>query len=358
MSFLDRVRDLVTHPPEGEDWDDTGVEDVAVLATTLAAAWDAQPDDRRPAASRAATLGAFAAAMSRQIEPGQGAAGRALSMAGAVPEIRWGGRRPAFILVTAGVLLAMSLGTVVASAPGGPLYDARVAAEGLLLPPAPDDRAAAEVERLEARVAEATDAAERGDTAGVSAALRAYARIATEAAAASVADSATLTRLAAQVRAQQEIISRVGAPDPVREQVRLAVRALLAAFEEPSDGAEPGAGPGSPGMPTDTGGPATSASPRASAAPGGLGSSPSPSLTAGPRGSSGPASTASPKPSASPQRTPAPTPRASTDPSPGGGSGSGPGSTGGGGRATPRPSGGSSQSGAGSGAAPPPGGRL
>ena len=78
MSLLDRVRDLITHPPEGEAWDDQGVEDLATLATSLAAAWDAEPDDHRPAASRAATLGAFAAAMSHQLEPRQGAAGRAL----------------------------------------------------------------------------------------------------------------------------------------------------------------------------------------------------------------------------------------------------------------------------------------
>ena len=249
MSLRDRVRDLLVRAPTGETWDDENVEDIASLVTALAAAGDHEPDGHRLMESRAATLGAYAAAMSRHSELGQGASGRALPAAGAALEIRRGGRRrAALVLVTAGVLLVMSLGTVAASAPGGPLYDVRVAAEGLLLPQAPADRAAAQVARLQARVVEATDAAERGDSTGVSAALRAYARIATEAAAAPVVDPATLTRLEAQINAQLGAIASVGIGDPalevVREQDRAAARILLAALGEPGDGTNPGAGPG------------------------------------------------------------------------------------------------------------------
>lgn len=112
----------------------------------------------------------------------QGVPGRTLPPAGAAPEIRRGGRRPALVLIAAGLLLAMSLGTVAASAPGGPLYGTRVASEELFLPGSPDDRTRAQVERLDARIAEASAASARGEAGPTVAALGACAAVATEAA--------------------------------------------------------------------------------------------------------------------------------------------------------------------------------
>jgi hypothetical protein len=367
MSLVDRLRSRLPHAPAGLAWDDGDAGDLPVRVARMAAALDPDPGDPRLTTSRAAVLGAFAATA----DPAnalQGAPGRALPPAGAAPEIRRGGRRPALILVAAGMLLAMSLGAVAASAPGGPLYDVRVAAEGALLPPAPDDRTTAQVERLEARLAEATGAAERGDTVGVNAALRAYARIANAAVGGPATDVARRTRLAAQVRAQLDVITRIGTGDPAlgagREQARVAARALLGVLGEPGDGAEPEVGPhasrspgpslvvsASPRSPSSTGTPDRTDSPRASsgsgasASPVGPQGSPAPGTTAEPRTPPTPGATASPKPSSSPtpssslSPSPAPMPRATTDPSPAPGGGSGPGTPGAGG-ATPGPGGG------------------
>ena len=342
MSLLDRVRDLLVRPPTGDAWDDEGVEDVAALMTAAVATAHADDDGRGPEASRAAMLGAFASASERWADARQGTAGRAAPLSGAAPGNRRGGRRPAFVLVAACALLAASLGTVAASTPGGPLYDARVAAEELGLPQGPVDRAGAQVARLDARVREALDAADRDDAGGVTAALQAYARIANVAAATPVADPQAAAPLAIRVRAQLEVIAGIGTGDrgvdALREQGRVAARAFLAALGEPGDGSghDPGPGPGAPTQPP----PETPASPRdsmpgsspgrtqdsagspgpkPSAAPGGQGGAPSPGATRTPR--------ADGNPSATPQ---------------GSGPGSGSGSPGGGPEGeTPRPSGGS-----------------
>src|SRR5512139_2937778 len=104
MSLFERLRDRLT-PPGDDTWDDHDVEGVAAFTTMLVAAWDADPADTRLPASRAATLGAFAAATAATITPSQGALGRSLQ-AGAAPGIRRGGRRPALVLAAAAALLA------------------------------------------------------------------------------------------------------------------------------------------------------------------------------------------------------------------------------------------------------------
>jgi hypothetical protein len=356
VSILDRLRG---HSSAGSSWDDQVDDDAAAHVAALASAWDPEPDEARVAASRAAALGAFAAATSGRVGGIPVAGGRTLPPAGAAPGIRRGGRRPAFILVAAGFLVVMSLGTVLASAPGGPLYDVRVASEELLLPAAPDERSRAQVERLDGRLAEASGAERRGDGGAIEASLHAYARIAAEAAADPPADAATAEQLALRVRAQLEVISRIGVADPAlvgaRTRAQTAARALLAALGDPGDGSGPG--------PAGTGDPWSSATPGASGlnAPGTPGGSGSPEATgsqggpgapSGPVGSSTPGSSGGPTSSSGPGRTPAPspaatpaaTPRRSGTPSasPGGGSGSG---SPGGGDATPAPSGGGGQGG-------------
>ena len=389
MSLFERLRDHRT-PPADDAWDDHDVEGVAAFATMLAAAWDADPADRRLPASRAAMLGAFAAATAATITPSQGALGR-FPQAGAAPGIRRGGRRPALVLAAAAALLATSLGTVAASAPGGLLYDLRLAGEELLLPAPPDDWSVAQVARLDARLGEASGSADRGDTAGTIVALRAYARIATEAAAGPPVAPATAARLVLRIRTQQEVIARIGGDDPAlvaaREQAQIAARAMLGALGEPGGGPGPGpsagddplrsqapspsgspapatprgtVGPGGTSGPAGTTGPKGPGNPGASPTPGGQGASPTPggqgaSPTPGGQGPSptparsgggaspSPAGTAGPKatPTATPSPTPRTTPRASTEPTPPSGGGSESGSPGGGGEATPRPSSGS-----------------
>ena len=65
MSLLDRVRDRLVHAPTGTAWDDRDAGDLPDRMVRMAAALDPEPGDLRPAASRAAVLGAFAAATSR-----------------------------------------------------------------------------------------------------------------------------------------------------------------------------------------------------------------------------------------------------------------------------------------------------
>ena len=129
----------------------------------------------------------------------------------AKPGIGRSGSRPALVLVSAGLLLAMAIGTAAASAPGGPLYGLRVTSEELLLPAAPAERLRAQVSRLDGRLAEASGAAMRGDSGAVIASLRAYIQIAAEAAAGQPADAATVDQLVVRVRAQLELLSTFGA---------------------------------------------------------------------------------------------------------------------------------------------------
>jgi hypothetical protein len=373
MSLVDRLRRRLPHAPAGLAWDDGDAGDLPVRMARMAEALDPDPGDPRLTASRAAVLGAFAATADRA-SARQGAPGRALPPAGPAPEIRRGGRRPALVLVAAGLLLAMSLGAVAASTPGGPLYGARVASEELFMPGSPNDRARAEVERLDARIAEASGASDRGDAGPTVAALRAYAAIAEQAADGGPVDSLTAAELAARVRGQLEVLARIGAGDPgldrARNQAQAAARLLLGSLGEPGGDPAPGPGPSDTAEPMPSGAPSTPSqepgTPGASGSPGTPGGT-RPS-SSGPVASAAPAGTAGPPPSAGPATSPGPTPRLSAQPTatprvtprttaqptatPGHGSGSGP--PGGGDGATPRPSNGSQGGGGATSSASPP----
>ncbi len=355
MSLLDRLRGQSDAGSNAPDWDDDAAGTVATSVARLAVAWDPEPADPRVAASRAAVLGAFAAAHGAALERGDvlpGAADRALSPAGAVPGIRRGGRRPARLLLATGLVLAASVGTVAASGPGGALYDVRVATEEIFLPAAPDEQVRAQVERLDARLAEAAGAVTRGDVAAVRASLLMYARIATDAGAGARVDAATAPALALRVYAQLEILARLGAADPAidaaRSEAEGAARALLRALGVADGGPNPGpGGPSGPGSSDGQGGPPSGASPggsgpSSSGSPGGSGGPAGPGMpeapatpkgpgpSVAPGGSGGPGSSSAPARSPGPSLTPAATPRRSGDPGSGGGGGS---------DATPRPDG-------------------
>lgn len=119
------------------------------------------PEPETLARGRAQALAAF-----RSAAPGR-AAGRS-------PRRSFG--RPLGALAFSLALVAASVGLVAAeSGPGQPFYGLRLAVEALSLPaPGSPGRLSAEVTRLDARLAEAAQAARAHDAAGVSAALAAY----------------------------------------------------------------------------------------------------------------------------------------------------------------------------------------
>ena len=89
-------------------------------------------------------------------------------------------RRMVMPFLAAAVWLGIAVGTISAAQPGGPLYPTRMWIETASLPAAPPARTAAELDRLDARLAEALAGAARGDRAAVAAALEAYNQIAEE----------------------------------------------------------------------------------------------------------------------------------------------------------------------------------
>jgi hypothetical protein len=94
---------------------------------------------------------------------------------------RTSSRRVAAILLAAGLALGTAAGTAFAAQPGGALYDVRLRIEALTLPDKPTARAAAELERLDARLHEIDAAIASGDHAALAAALAAYDEILAEA---------------------------------------------------------------------------------------------------------------------------------------------------------------------------------
>lgn len=116
-------------------------------------------------------------------------------------------RRAVMPLLAAGLWLAIGVGTVSASQPGGPLYPARLWIETALLPASGGARIEADVERLDARIHEALDAANVGDRAAVAAALDAYATIADDATAASGDDETLEARVEQALARHQAVLS-------------------------------------------------------------------------------------------------------------------------------------------------------
>ena len=76
--------------------------------------------------------------------------------------------------VATSLLIVAFAAAAFAARPGGPLYDARLALEEALLPADSGARAAADLRRLNARLAEALEAAASGDQAAIAASLDAY----------------------------------------------------------------------------------------------------------------------------------------------------------------------------------------
>jgi len=240
--------------------------------------------------------------------------------------------RPRLAPAGAALLAVLALGTVAAaeSDPGEPFYGARVALESVFLPgPGSGERLAAQLDRLDARVFEASRAADAGAWQAAAAALDAYTGIAADVLAAEVAgpDAMIAARLLFQERELEALRARASGPaEPAADAALREARTLAASVGVPGGpGERPSPGPASPlpGSPGPTTAPGAGSPVPGSGGPGTTGS-----------GGSGP--TVAPTPAASGTGAPSP-----AGPRP---SGTGPGpsaSPGGQGPcATPAPSGG------------------
>ena len=144
-------------------------------------------------------------------------------------------RRPLTALLAAGLTLGVGVSSVAAAQPGGPLYGARVWAESLTLPAEADARAQAEVQRLNARLAEAAAAAAAGDTNAANAALEAYSGIVNEAAQGAGNDVSAAATLETGVRSNIDVLTVLVDRVPTeaaRDAIQRAIERSDSALEE------------------------------------------------------------------------------------------------------------------------------
>lgn len=172
-------------------------------------------DPALPAGEMEAILAAYAA---RRLEPRLGSLPRIRAALFERLDARAAGRdragswraRLGRRLVVVGLAASLILGaaaTVAAAGPASPFYGARLWIESVTLPAAADDRAAAHLARLQARLADAEAAAASGNGSAVAQALAAY-RAEVEAALADVGDDAEqLARLEAALSTNLVVLS-------------------------------------------------------------------------------------------------------------------------------------------------------
>jgi hypothetical protein len=178
---------------------------------------------------------------------------------------RW--RRPVAALLAASLTLALAVGSVAAAHPGGPLYGPRIWAETLTLPSSAADRAAAEIRRLNDRLAEAAEAAAAGDANAAAAALAAYDSILAEALAGTNGNAAANAALDAAVRRNIDVLTallgRASFPDQARDAIEHAIQQSGSA----ANGLQGKPGVGGPPSSTPGNGPAATTKPNRTANP-------------------------------------------------------------------------------------------
>jgi len=157
-------------------------------------------------------------------------------------------RRPLTALLAAGLTLGIGVGSVAAAQAGGPLYGARIWAETLTLPPNANERAQAELRRLQDRLAEAAAATAAGDLNAANAALDAYAAIVNEATHDVGNDVSAAATLDAGLRSNVDVLTVLVGRVPseqARDAIQRAIDRSNSAIDEvhgkPSD--TPGVGP-------------------------------------------------------------------------------------------------------------------
>jgi hypothetical protein len=280
------------------------------------------PDPRATARTRArvmreARLSFEAARIAVHVAPAIAASGRSTRRRVAVPAL------------AAALWLAVAVGAMAAAQAGGPLYPTRMWIENATLPAAAGARTVADLNRLDARLAEALAGAATDDKAAVAAALGAYSQIADDASAESASDPA-LQEMVAEALDQHRLVltaiaarladkGNVTASEAIERNIQRAIdhnAAVILGIGKPST-SQPGAGSGSSGGAGSGSGGAASGG-NAGGAGGGAGgatSGGSGNAGAGTGGPPTPAHTPAPKPTpdptsagSKPVRTPRPTP--------------------------------------------------
>lgn len=120
-------------------------------------------------------------------------------------------RRLSMAFLAAAVWLGVAAGSIFAAQAGGPLYPARMWLEQATLPGEPAARAAAELTRLDTRLADALAAAARGDTGAVQTALDAYGQIADEMLAGAAGNATLESIIAAALDKHVAVLGEVAA---------------------------------------------------------------------------------------------------------------------------------------------------
>src|SRR6266550_610212 len=113
--------------------------------------------------------------------------------------------------LAAALWVGIAVGSISAAQAGGPLYSTRMWVESALLPSDPTARTDAELDRMDARLAEAVTGAARGDRLAVSASLDAYFLIADDAIAGSANDPGLEARVAKALNQHQDVLALIAA---------------------------------------------------------------------------------------------------------------------------------------------------
>lgn len=234
-------------------------------------------------------------------------------------------RRPLTALLAAGLTLGVGVGSVAASQAGGPLYGARIWAETLTLPANANERALAELHRLQDRLAEVAAATAAGDLNAASAALDAYAAIVNESTVDAGNDASAAATLEKGVQSNIDVLTVLvqrmteRGNDQAAESIQRALERAIDKSDSAIDELH--------GKPVDTPGNGPAAKPTKSPKPAGA-----PEKTANPnKPTPDPAATPKPHPTPKPQPTPkagatdnsVATPRPEHTPRGGGGGGGG-----------------------------------
>ena len=215
------------------------------------------PDPRATARTRARVL--------REARLAYEASRIAVHVAPAIAASHGSMRRRMFMpLLAAAVWLGIAVGANAAAQPGGPLYPTRMWVETAFLPSDPVARTDAELDRLDARLAEALNGAAHEDRAAVGAALDAYYLIADDVLADSANDPDLEARVADALDHHQALLTaiagrltdkgNVSAADAIERNIQraidhnAAVIESITAHEKPQGGApNGGAGTGAGG---------------------------------------------------------------------------------------------------------------
>jgi hypothetical protein len=278
------------------------------------------PDLRATARTRArvmreARLSYEAARIAAHVVPAMTASGRSIR------------RRTLITSLAAALWLGIAAGTMAASQAGGPLYPSRMWVETALLPSGANARTVADLNRLDARLAEALSGAASGNRGAVAASLDAYYLIADDAIAESAGDVALEAMVAEALDQHQTVLTAIAArvadkgnmtaSEAIERNIQRAIEHNAAVIEgigsrtTPQGGSGGGAGVGSgagtgsgTGGASGTGGSATGGSGTSSGDDGGASGS-SPAATTPAPTPTNPPVTATEKPAHTPK--PAPT---------------------------------------------------